>query len=187
MNWRKMASFKMLGSFIVGAAMLQGCGGGEPGAEVSQTKSEESTVTVAKGDGGEVRIEQKGDEAVSISVKSEEGNAQFSSGEAVQIPKDFPADVPIYPGMKVQFVQSVTENATFNLQGQTPDALEKVTENLKAKVTAQGWTEKLSMNQAGEGGQAGAFLNYEKEGRSLNLVLTGQEDGTVINVVTAKN
>ena len=161
-----------LAGFFSAAAVIgiQGCG-------------EEKGETVYKQEDQEVTVKDKGD-SVSVTVKTNEGTGQYTSGAAATIPKDFPKDVPTYPDMSVEF--SGKQGNMFTISGRTSDALEKVSASLKSSVVENGWAETLSMNQAAAGGQPGIMMSYMKEERVLNLVLAADQGGTAINIMTGQ-
>ncbi|MEZ5444504.1 MAG: hypothetical protein R3F45_01795 [Gammaproteobacteria bacterium] len=154
---------------VVGMAMAAfGCG------------KDEGEVVHKEGD-AEVRVKDQGD-TVDITVKGEDGTATYSSGAGVELPSGFPEDVPTYPGMKLEF--SGTQGSMFTVNGRTSDAMAKVSDALKAKAAAEGWSEVMSMNQQGAGGEPGMMMSYTKADRVLNVVLAGEGDGTNISIMT---
>ena len=141
---------------------------------------DEGEVIHKEGD-AEVRVKDQGD-TVNVTVKGEDGTATYSSGAGVELPSGFPDDVPTYPGMKLEF--SGTQGNMFTVNGRTADAMAKVSDALKAKAAAEGWSEVMSMNQQGAGGEPGMMMSYTKADRVLNVVLAGEDEGTNISIMT---
>jgi hypothetical protein len=177
----------LAGVALASAAILIGCGKSSDVSVSESTQGDSKTIVVKGEKGAEVKMEQKEDGSSSISIKNEDGTTQVMSSEAAAIPKEFPEDVPTYPGMTVQLSQSVSENQTFTILASTKDAIDKVAAEFKAKLVEKGWTEKFSMNQPGSGDEkATALLNYGKEGRIVNIVLNTEDEGTGISILTGK-
>jgi len=125
-----------------------------------------------------------GGDAMTMTVTGEDGKTRMVMGPNAKIPPNFPKDVPQYPGMTLSQLIVAEENETFTLEASTKDPLEKVTAYFKEEAAKNGWTEEMAMNQTGETPMAA--LNYSKESRILNLILTTGEGETRITLNTAK-
>ena len=127
----------------------------------------------------DVTVQQQGD---TVSITSKEGTVQYTSGENVDMPKDFPDDVPTYPGMQVEFAGKAGEMFTVN--GRTGDELAAVSDSLKREAEKNGWSQTMSINQSGGDGKPGMMMTYAKENRMLNLVIATADQGTSISIMT---
>lgn len=150
--------------------MLAGCGG-------SSEEAIERSVEKATGEDADVDLS---DEGMKITGKTEEGAFSLSSGEGVEIPKDFPNDVLIYRPSKVNMAMNMPEGQSITMT--TSDDSKKVEETYKREMTAKGWSEQASMNMGTQ-----SMLMYEKEDRAANITITPEGGETQITVIVGKN
>lgn len=108
------------------------------------------------------------------------GSITTQVGEGASIPADFPADVPIYPGLKITTSHRVSQDSGFFLQGLTGDDLSEVVAYYQGAVPDQGWT-KESETQVGQMRMSG----YKKERRMFNLSIISAAEGTTVQITTA--
>ncbi|MCC6491153.1 MAG: hypothetical protein IT364_26935 [Candidatus Hydrogenedentes bacterium] len=101
--------------------------------------------------------------------------------ETTNLPADFPADIPLYEGCKVEAVSALPDSGTYVLQGRTPDVMEKVEVSMRQAVEAQGW--KLHITTATPIPDM-ASMNFDKADRMLNITLFRDDKGTSINLTT---
>jgi hypothetical protein len=153
------------GIVLVSCLILAGCGKKEEGKVIQQ------------GDG--ITVEQKGDTA---SITTTQGSAEYKAGANVEMPKDFPTDVPTYPGMQLEFAGKA--GPMFTINGKSAEAMAKVSDSLKSEVEKQGWSQVMSMNQSAANGQPGMMTSYTKKNRVLNVVLASEGQGTRISIMT---
>jgi uncharacterized cupredoxin-like copper-binding protein len=187
------------GLLVVLTAVATGCGqdAGETVAEKLAEKAIESsaaesgesvdanvdvssgTVTITGQDDDGKALKMKfGNE--SASIVSEDGATEMLMGDAAKIPADFPKDVPVYPGMKLEMTVKNPQDGMFTLTGTSADPLDKIAKFYKGKAAAGGWTEQMSMAQ---GGQM-QMLAYEKGGRMISVNIISQDGSTTINLTT---
>lgn len=103
----------------------------------------------------------------SIEVKGKDGNT-MSVGENASLPKDFPSDVPIYPGGKV-VIASKYDGDKFNATLATKDDSNKVGSYYEDELTKNGWS---SDNQNSYSTSAIQSMNYIKDNRLLIVNIT---------------
>ncbi len=182
---------------LVGTAAFTGCG---KAAQTVTDKATEKAIekSIAK-DGGtaDVKLDTKSG-TVQVKGTDASGNAyevktggdkdtvnfkqtgpdgmEMQVGEGAKLPADFPKDVPILEGLKLQMVQT-SENKTFVLQGSSTTPIAKAAAFYKEKIAAQGWKQ-LTVMDAGEM----QTMQYEKDQRSLSVML--MKDGENTNVST---
>lgn len=152
-------------TLVVSLLIAGGCGKKEEGKVIQQ------------GDG--VTVTQNGDK---VSIASPQGDAEYQAGKNVELPQDFPTDVPTYPGMQLEFAGKA--GAMFTINGKSTDAMAKVSEALKTEIGKQGWTQIMVMDQSAAGGTPGQMMSYSKNKRVLNVVLAGEGQGTNISITT---
>lgn len=150
-----MNIFRILVFFSLFAAVLAaGCSKKEPDIEISG-KGESTTVQMKK-EGAEVTV-----------------------GAGSEIPDDFPGDIPIYPGLEVYASAREKEKEMFSVQGKTGDSVDTVSQFYRARLESGGWGEEAVMKNPQM-----TVLNYTKEERAVNVMITGGSDGTHIGITT---
>ncbi|OQB95985.1 MAG: hypothetical protein BWX80_04229 [Candidatus Hydrogenedentes bacterium ADurb.Bin101] len=105
----------------------------------------------------------------------------MQSGPQAKIPEAFPADVPLYPDIKLQMVVQ-NENQGFTLSGTLSDDMNTVAEFFKKSCVEQGWEEVMVMAQSSEM----HMLNYKKEGRVLSIMLALANGEVGVNITTGQ-
>jgi hypothetical protein len=153
-------------------------------------KSKDGKV-IRMNDGQMAVTSQSGEENVSVnteggtySVKSKEGEVTAVTGKNAKVPDNFPKDIPLYPGAEIAAVTTMTQQEMFSVQSTTADSLENTGAYFRKQFAANGWTEKQSMNQAGDAPMQ--MLTYSKEGRTAMVMLMVESGKTMINLQTAK-
>lgn len=177
---------------LVLAAGVLGCGGekeddsaGSAGDAVSNQVAESLIEHAAKQDGQDVDVDIQGSgDAMSITVQGEQGGYTMTSGAGSEPPKDMPQDVPVYPGLNVQFTHAVSEQQLFNVSGDTTAAASEVLAFYKKEAAAKGWTEQTS-SQTNTEGQQMHLLMYQKENRMMQVVIQSEGEKTTVTVNTA--
>ncbi len=114
-----------------------------------------------------------------ITIRNKDGKIEFSGGEGATVPKDFPNDVYIYEGATIKAALTVPGGC--NLQMETGDSADKVLAAIKGKMTANGWSEVMNMNQGDHSvvqykkGQRSTMVNVDVSGKNTLITLTTQE------------
>jgi len=115
-----------------------------------------------------------------VTVKTDEG--EWSTGG--EMPKDWPADVPVYAGAKV--LSSASSNPATGAAGvyvalRSSDAASRVADFYKQELAAKGWTivGTATVNE-------GTYLTAKKDGRALSLAVGSDGEGTTISIGVAK-
>ena len=99
-----------------------------------------------------------------------------SSGEATEIPKDFPADMYIYRPSRIMTAMDMPEGGALVLT--TSDDVSTVAEAYKREMTARSWFEQSAVKNGER-----LMLVYEKEERIANITI-GSMDGAAQIMVT---
>ena len=150
--------------------LLNGCGNSV------EEKAVEKKIEKETGAKAEVDLSDQG---MKMTGTSEGEKFSVTTGEATEIPKDFPEDVPLYQPARA--VSAVVVAGGYSVTLTTPDAVDKVAANYKVQMTAQGWAEQTSMNMGGQ-----TVLVYGKEeGRVVNIAVMPVEGATTITVTVA--
>ena len=154
-----------------------GCGRGStyntPDGEVKVDKSKDQ-ITVKTKD-GEVKVNQKGDEAT-YEAKTKDGTVKFSTATSgVALPDNFPKDIPIYKGAKVQMASSQPKVSMVQLlvDAAAPDAAKYYQDELKA----QGWEIESTTNMGDS-----SMVVAKKENRSCSVMAMKQDNGSLVQI-----
>jgi hypothetical protein len=149
------------GAVIALAALALACGG------------EESATHLETG-GGEARVQRDGD-AVRVSGRAADGGRfEGRFGANVELPEDFPGDVPAYPGARpVASMSAGEQGAMATLE--SADAPEAVFRFYREHLDAAGWTVE---SQTTVGDQH--VLNTSKDRRQLAVAVSSSESGSQI-------
>ena len=146
-----------------------GCG------ESVEEKAMEKRSKDATGGKTEVDLSEKG---MKVTGETEKGKYAFSSGESIEIPKDFPTDVLIYSPAKIVMAMKMPEGHSVSLT--TTNDVTEVTKTYQKEMKAKGWSEETSMNMGAQ-----SMLMYKKENRVASIVIAQVDDGTQISVTVA--
>ena len=162
---------------ILAGLALAGCGGDQLAEKAAETAVKANTSE----QGQEVDVDIDSEkQSFSMSVQGESGSMDMTAGENAKLPDDFPEDVPLYPGMKLQVVSTMDGQEMHMIQGSTGDDLETVAARLAKDAQSNGWTEAMSMNM----GAQQRMLNYTQGDRILNYAVMREEGATQISVTT---
>ena len=146
--------------------LAAGCG------ETVEEKAMEKKIEEATGGDAEVDLSKKG---MKVTGETEGGKYTFSTGESIEISKDFPADVLIYRPSKTISSMKIPEGYSVSLT--TRYDMPKVTETYKREMKAKGWSEEASMNIGAQ-----SMLAYKKDSRAANIMIAPMDDETRITV-----
>lgn len=118
-------------------------------------------------------------EKLNVSGVSKEG--EFSIGKGGQLPDNFPADFPIYPGSDILSSWSADGNGTQGqaIVWQTADSEEKVSDYFKKELESSGW--KISSSFEAEGSRT---ITFEKAETTGFVGITAGEEGKTAIAVT---
>ncbi len=200
---RGFVCFSMLCAFVLAASGLAGCGkAADKTAEKVAEKAAEQALKPSGGGRvdidnttGEVRVTRRDASGASYDMKStasgesvemtqttEDGTVTAQFGGEAKLPADFPKDVPVLDGMKIEAAVTDSGKGEFSVTGKTTTPADDVLSFYKEKTAAQGWKETMSMNA----GEMHTFM-CEKDARVLSVMMVKEEDGTLVSLsVTPK-
>jgi len=118
------------------------------------------------------------DQGMKITGATEGEKFTVTTGDATEIPKNFPEDVPLYQPSKAMSALEVTGGYSVTLT--TADPVDKVAESYKEQMTSHGWAEQAVMNMGGQ-----TVLVYGKDQRVTNIAVMPMEGETTITVTVA--
>ena len=113
-----------------------------------------------------------------VTVKTDQGTWSTSD----KLPADFPTDVPIYPGAKVQASVAGAQGQTGSHYAalETTDALGTVIAWYKKEIVAQGWTVASDATIQGN-----LIMGATKDTRELSVTVTGDQGKVTVGLVVA--
>jgi hypothetical protein len=133
--------------------------------EKTTIDTDEGTVTV-----------DRDDETVTFSAGDEK--VEVKAGKNVELPKDFPADVPVYPGATILTSMTTPDGVMVSTQS-TADAT-KVVDFYKQKLTGDGWTVEGEMNMGPQ-----RIISFAKGDRQVTVTAASDEGQTHISLMAA--
>lgn len=130
---------------VVAAISLMGlgCNPFQAAQEKMEQKVADSIAggVLSKATGGNVNLDtEKGQ----MKFKDNKTGSTVSIGENMEIPEDFPKDVPVYPGAKANSIMTSTTEKTANATLTSGDDAVKITKWYEEKFKGEGWTEENS-------------------------------------------
>ncbi|NEQ30488.1 MAG: hypothetical protein F6K04_05735 [Leptolyngbya sp. SIO4C5] len=135
--------------------------------------------TFSDSEGNEATVSQKGD-TTEVNIQSAEGEVQYSSdATGVELPEDFPEDIPLYPDALITTVANAPQGSLVGLEVKATPA--EVMTFYEQELAADGWEISVTTKTA-EGG----FFGAQKGERGLALAIAAGEDITTINLTTKK-
>ena len=153
-------------SLLIAMALLSGACGKKSQEEIIEK-------AVEKNSGGKAHVDLS-KQKMTIETK-EGGKVEIASGgEGLKVPADFPKDIYIYRGAKVE--GSIKTGDAIQLTLQTVDADAKVADEYKRQMKQTGWTEKTTAQMGGM-----TMLQYAKDQRSLMVHLS--RDGKITRIM----
>jgi len=164
--WTARAGALALGGLLGIGAIALACGG------------EERTVETET---GRVTVREEGEQA-HVQGETREGTSyEGTFGEDVDVPDDFPDDVPLYPEAKVVGSMQVEESGRL-LTLTTGDAPEKVMSFYRGKLESDGWQVESEMNMGGQ-----RMLAAVKDERTVAVQAMEEESGSRVLLTVSQN
>lgn len=154
----------LLGLMLIAALALAGCG----------KKSEERRIekAIENNSGGQAHVDLSKNQ-MTLETKKGEKMQVVSGSEGLKVPDDFPKDIYVYTGAKVEASIKTPDGTQLTLA--TADPAAKVADEYKAQMKKAGWEEKISAGMSGA-----TMLEYAKDGRDLMVHITGEAGNTKI-------
>lgn len=159
---------RAVGAALLVAALVTGCGADEKVAEKAAERA------LSK-DGADVDIDGE-----KVTVKDKDGNVT-SFGEGVELPADFPEEVPLPQGeYKVNSVLTQGDETTMMLAFEASD-MTSLEEHIKSGLTGAGYTVEDGMRIDQESGKQVHFTATSTEREvSIMLMVSPQDEGTAV-------
>jgi hypothetical protein len=169
-----MLPFRAVSVLSVVVIFLAACGPGEQ----TRTEQDRQAEEYAKSFGIDANVSSNPDGTKTVAVDRNMGGLAVQGGSNLSLPAGFPDDIPMYPEINI-FTASQMPNQGFMVQGQTPDAVEKVAEFYVARMTSSGWTHQAPAQQV----PTMRVLPFRKDSRTATINLIGGQ-GTTVQLTT---
>jgi len=114
-----------------------------------------------------------------ISIKTKDGEMTMASGKAARIPADFPSDVLVYKGARVESVVRTTAGSSVSLTSR--DEPSAVVAAYKKAMTGKGWSQETTVDMGEQ-----QMLMFSKDDRATTVVVTRRDNSTFIGLTIAK-
>lgn len=115
----------------------------------------------------------------SKNVAVEQGGSKWQSGQNVSLPEGFPADVPSYPGWKIETAASATGQG-YLVSARSGDKMDKIARFYSDALKSKGWTSSATSQMADM-----HFMAFEKDGRAASVTLSANGKDTMVQLTAA--
>lgn len=158
---------------LVGASaiLLAGCGGGDSN-DAREKQMEDAAAR--QGIDADVTLDEKGEPA-KIEIKQGGGTV----GQGLDLPSGFPDDINLPGDWNVIAVTAPMPNA-HSIQALSPETTEALLEDIRARLSGQGWTETAADSPT----PAMSRIGFEKEGRMANFNIIENGETRAVQLVT---
>jgi hypothetical protein len=111
-------------------------------------------------------------------IETEPDKYTVSIDRVIEIPKDFPADVYIYP--RSNAIEAIKKEKAYSLILSTNHEVPRITETYKRQMTIKGWSLKAATTSGKE-----TLMAYTKEDRIANVVIGPVKEKNHIRVTVS--
>ncbi len=172
----------MMGLALALALVWAGLGCSKAAEVISENAIEKAIESDAGGEGQDVDVNIKDG---GVTLTSEDGKTQISIGENTTLPKGFPDDVPLYPGLQLLGSSAAPGTEDYAVQATSTDGIDKIAAYYGKELKSRNWEEERTMAMAM--GQDMRILAYTKDGRRVHVTLHATDDSTMVSIHTGKD
>lgn len=165
----KTVPFVFLSAVMIAAATLSGC---KKASEKLTDKIIEKSLKNSGASDAKVDV-SKG----KVKFKTDKGEMEMSTGDAVSLPADFPKDIYVIKGAKIQTAMKTPEGHM--LQMSVSQAKEKIAETYESEMKSQGWTSDTSLDM----GEA-CTRSFKKDNRQVVVIASQTDSGSELMITT---
>ena len=108
-----------------------------------------------------------------------ENKVEMKTGKNVELPSDFPDDVPVYPDATL--VASMATPEGMMVSSQSTADLDDVLAFYKKELASEGWTIEAEMNMGPQ-----RMISFSKGDRSVMVTASNDEGQTQISLTASK-
>jgi hypothetical protein len=175
----KFVSGVILGVLACSAVLVSGCG------RAKKTISEKISEKIAeKAIAMNIKDSQGKDAKVDISdgkltIKTKDGETAIASGDGASIPADFPKDVYVVKGAKIQMSMKTPDGYALSMKVDQTAA--KLAATFEAEMKALEWEQEGSFDMGGS-----RSLAYKKGERRVAIVMSKSDETTEVMITVAE-
>jgi len=174
----KKSSSVALGVLVCSVVLVSGCGKAKKSmSETMAEKLAEKTIEMSMKDedGTSAKVDlSKG----TMTIKTKDGETAVVSGEGASVPADFPKDVYVVKGAKIQMSMKTPDGYVLNMQVEQSTA--KLAATYETELKAQGWAQEASFDMGDT-----RSLSYKKDDRQLAIVMNKSDESTTVMITVA--
>jgi len=167
----KNVSYLFLPALMGAALVLSGCG---KAGDAASEKLIEKSLQHSGAKNAKVDL-SKG----KMTVKTAEGEMELSSGESASLPADFPKDVFVIKGAKIQMAMKTPQGVTIQMKVDKEKG--QIAESYGAEMKAQGWAQESSVDMGDMSSRT-----YKKEKRQVAVIMTKSGDASDVMLTLTK-
>lgn len=161
-------------SLVAISVALSGCSNKTIGQRVGDTMTEK---TIEAQTGAKVNVDSNGE---NVTIKTKDGQTQYSAGGAVKLPDDFPKE--LIAASDAKLIMSSSSEGGSSLTYLTNDDMTKVSEKYISSLTGAGWKKEMETSTA----QA-IMLNFSKDKKTAFIIVgtndsKDQTEKTTVNI-----
>ena len=173
----KKSSGVVLGVLVCSVVMVSGCGKPKKtmSEKISESLAEKAIEMSMKAEGASAKVDlSKG----TMTVTTKDGETAVVSGEGASVPADFPKDVYVIKGAKIQ--TSLKTPDGYMLSMQVDQSVAKLAATYETELKAQGWTQEASFDMGDS-----RSLSYKKDERQVAIVMNRSDESTAVMITVA--
>jgi len=160
-----------LGVLVCSVVLVSGCGKAKK--SVSERIAEKAIeMSLKNEDGTSAKVDlSKG----TMTIKTKDGETAVISGEGASVPADFPKDVYLVTGAKIQMSMKTPDGYVLNMQ--VEQAAAKIAATYETELKAQGWAQEASFDMGDT-----RSLSYKKDDRQLAIIMNKSDEATAVMI-----
>ncbi|OYP34732.1 hypothetical protein [Rhodopirellula sp. MGV] len=161
---------------VTSVLFVSGCG------KIAKKAAEQAIESELEKDGGTADFDLTED-GFSAEVDGVDGKAQYAIGASAKVPADWPSDIPVFDGLKLNMSHANKDQGTFVIQGNSTAGFQEVIDFYAAAAAKEGWKEESVSKQ----GDSMWIQGLSKDGRMLTIMVAASDEGTSVTQTTNSN
>ena len=175
----KQVAVVVLGVIVCSAVLVSGCGRAKKSMseKLSEKIAEKAiAMNIKDSEGKDAKVDIKDGK---MTIKTKDGETSFASGDGASVPADFPKDVYVVKGAKIQMSMKTPDGYALSMK--VDEAAAKLAATFEAEMKAQGWNQEASFDM----GEARS-LSYKKGERQVAIVMSKSDKATEVMITVAE-
>ncbi len=112
-----------------------------------------------------------------VQIRTEDGQVVFDSGASVELPRDFPRDIPLPRRAPVRMAMEMPDG--FMVTVERAEAMRDAAADFRAAMGREGWTEEHSMDLG-----VSVMILFNKGDRAVQSVFVSEEGKTLMTLTS---